>query len=351
MGDKTLVLRMLFALVICLVGFGILCYGQEKDGEYYITLSTTKCRAIAMGGAFMAVNDDLVTSGYNPATFDLYHSQKKFKITFFLNPIAPLVGFKDNDIFGKRNSEKRKYADEILKSLSLLFKGIAFSMKFLEGGFVFSEESLNSKTRLERKKFFDSYRFWNDYSHSIILRFRLAPQVAIGFKTSFYNVKNNQKQIRDFGTSYGVQLKPNEKFCVGVAYIGLSKKLPNYRNRIENIIDDTINLGLTYQPHKTTTLSLDIHNLNKEDNNRIFEIHAGIEQSFFSVLALRAGYFQQNSQHHYFSGGFGLIGANNFFKMENRFGHEQFLLNYSIVLESHKKQMNKWHFFSFIFRL
>lgn len=344
-------LRILTLLVIKILGLGILCYGQDKDEQYFISLSTSKCRAIAMGSAFMAVSDDLVTSSFNPATFDLYREQKNFRLTFFFNPITPVVSLKDNGVFGDHDSTKKTNPEEILRSLGLLFKGIAFSVKFFEGGFVFSEESLYNQARLQRKKFFHINQFWNDYSNSFILRFRLAPQVAIGFCTSVYNVKNITEQNWDFGTSYGVQLKPNKKMSVGVVYIGLSKELPDYREPIERIVDDTIHLGFTFQPNKTSTLSLDIRNLNKEENNQIFEVHAGFEQIFFSTLALRGGYFQENSDHHYLSGGIGLINENNFFRMENRFGHEQFVLNYSIVLEKHKKQLNKWHFLSFTFRV
>lgn len=345
LGDVRLFYKMILTASLVLAA---LCYGQENSNEYFVTLSTSKCRTVAMGGAFMAVNDDLATAGYNPAALDLYRNTKNFKITFFLNPLTSIASLTENC---KNEPGKNTNVGDILWSVGLALKGIAFSFKYLEGGFIISEESLNNSARLRRKKFMDFDQFRNDFSNSFIMRFRLAPQVAVGINTTIYNIKGITKHNWDFGTSYGVLLKPNEKINVGVVYIGLSKKIPEYREPIEKISDDTINLGLAYQPNAATTLSLDVRELNKIENSETLEIHSGLEQVCFSILALRTGYFRSNSKHHYFSMGFGLLDNNNFINAKNRFGHKQFIINYSMVLESFRKQVNKWHFFSFVFRI
>ncbi|MBN1350086.1 hypothetical protein JXJ21_11795 [candidate division KSB1 bacterium] len=319
---------------------------QAKSEDYIISLSTSNCRALAMGGAFVAVNDDLATSNFNPATFDLYRLPKNFKITFFLNPITSAASLTDRYML-----DENRQSRELAKSLAWLVKGITFSAKFIAGGFIFSEESLYYKNRLRRDKFLDFETFGKDISHSFLLRFRLSEQVAVGFTTTLLEYRQETMEQRDLVTSYGAMLKPNERVTIGVAYFGLAKKLPNFREPIQRMMDDTINLGLAYEPFSNTLLSCDIRNLNQIENWDTFEIHAGVEQTVFSLLALRGGYFQTQTQHQCFSTGIGLIDSNHFVKSANKFGHNSFLFNYSLVFEKTEQQSARWHFFSFILRL
>jgi hypothetical protein len=59
---------------------------------------------------------------------------------------------------------------DVLRSLGLLVKAIGFSVKFIEGGIILSEESLQNGALNSRKQFFSAENHWSRYSHSVALR-------------------------------------------------------------------------------------------------------------------------------------------------------------------------------------
>lgn len=312
------------------------------SANHFVTQSTVKCRPLAMGGAFSAVNDNLAAFSYNPATFKQYRAKKDFRLTFFLNPLGSFVSFFEQDASDSWEG--------IGKSLGFLFKSITFSSRYLEGGLFFAEEAVQNYRFNEREKFFSSQGFWDNFSHRIGLRLALAQQVAIGMATTFYFSRALEGEQWRIGNSYGVLLNPDQKYSVGVFYIAFPEDFARMRTELERLVNDTVNIGLAYQPLEKTTLALDIRNINSEDNINSREIHVGAEQLLGSVLALRAGYFRERRQKHVISGGIGLLSDNFLFKKNKHFHPPRFLFDYTLVLERKKTTNSMWHFFSLSFR-
>ena len=110
-------LRKIYLIILFSIYFLIIslnhCYSQNN---YYSSLNNVKLRPIALGGAFTSINDDLAAAFYNPASLNLYKNDKKFKLTFFLNPLlSGLTYCRYTDKF-----QRKIYSRGILNSASLL---------------------------------------------------------------------------------------------------------------------------------------------------------------------------------------------------------------------------------------
>ncbi|MDZ7262520.1 MAG: hypothetical protein ONB05_10500 [candidate division KSB1 bacterium] len=334
--------------VFCLI---LWCQACLAQGDHFVTLSTVKARPVAMGGAFTAIIDDLPAIDYNPACFNLYDFEKEHRLTFFINPMAPVVALREQIESSKNNQEITR--TELLKSLSLLIKAMVFSFRPLDVGVLLSEESLTPPTRLERKQFFSAEPFWNNNSHSVVARLKLARQVSLGLVGTRFSAEDSMKTIQGWSLNYGVLLRSDNSFSLGVVYISLPQKLPHYRTPLEKMVDDTINLGLSYQLSPVLILSMDVRNISADQKRLINQLRFGFDSSPFSWIALRGGYFEEIKGKRTISLGTGLFDLNRFFHPEARFDHKNFLINYSFVYEYQKgvTPVSKWHFFSFILRL
>lgn len=310
--------------------------------DHFVTQSTANCRPLAMGGAFAAVNDNLAAFLYNPATFGQFQTPKDFRLTFYLNPLATGVGLAQLGRSAKLYDSAR--------ALGFLVKAITFTAGNLEGGFMFSEESLDNSQLNSRRTFFSSRGFWESFSHHFGLRLALAQQVAIGIVTTFYYAAAGEGERWGIGNRYGVLLKPDPKYAVGVFYSVFPAGFEKQREALERLLNDTIHIGLTYSPWKKTLLALDVRNINSETSRNSREIHLGAEQQVGSIFAMRAGYFQPNPDTNVFSGGIGLLADNLFFKKDCHFLPPHFMLDYTFLLEQKKSNDSMWHFFSCVLR-
>lgn len=334
------------SLFIFFVSLNSGLFGNSAAGANYVTLSQVKHRVLAMGGAFAAVSDNVPAFMYNPATFSQYKYPKKVRLTFYVNPIAAGVSLNERCLFRKEKTN----ALDVIKSLSLLFKAVTISLKSLEGGVLLFEESLANQAFVNRKKFFSSRSFWLDYSNSVSVRLKLAPQVALGVTTTFYSIKNATRQRWEVGTNYGVLLRPDRKIAVGVFYLAMPKRIADHRIVLERLTNDTINLGFAYQPNSATTFAIDLRNITQEKDSNSREIHLGFEQIFQSWFAFRAGFFQPAASRRCYSAGIGFLSADRFFKLDKHFKNKYFLLNYSFVNDVTDETTQPWHFFAFTLR-
>jgi hypothetical protein len=329
---------MIKLLRMLMIVFIILNLPKPVFATHFITQSTVNCRPLAMGGAFTAVNDNLAAFSYNPATFKQYLAPKDFRLTFYVNPLATGVSLsRPNGVENLR---------ELGKSLGFFLKSVTFSARNFEGGVFFSEEAISNYRLNTRDTFFSSQGFWDNYSHQIGLRLALAQQVAIGMATTFYYSSAQEGERWGVGNSYGVLLKPDQKYSVGVFYIALPVGFAKNREQLERLVDDTVNIGVTYCPWDGATLALDLRSINAEKSINSRELHFGLEQLVRSVFAIRAGYFQERSQKQVISGGIGLLADNLFFRKHSHFQPPHFLFDYAFILEQEKSADSMWHFFS-----
>jgi len=328
--------------------------GQEPQ-HYFLGVSTLMPRPLAMGGAFNAVDDDLAALLYNPATFSLYRDQRKQRLTFFLNPLAPGVALDNMHTLFKRGSSTW---EEAAAAAALLLKGMTLSLGVFEFGALFGEQAPRWE-QVSPTRVFAIEDYVDNQYNILAARLHVAERVSLAGSMSFYYQKTDSARRQwGIGSSYGVQVRPARAVAIGVSYVTLPKKQREYREEIERLVNGAINLGLSVRSNFGTTLAADIRDLGDEKaltGDLIREVHVGVEQILLSHVALRAGAFRKRDEnaggHYIFSGGFGLIDANRWWNVKRRFTHANWVLNYGVLAETLAGQRRFLHTVSLLFRL
>lgn len=345
MGSKIIA----FWLMISCLALPVLVYGQA---DRFLTISNVKCRPLAMGGAFMSVEDDLAAIGYNPATVNLYGLEKAHRVTLFFNPVGLLFGgIKNQDIFTSRPLS----FDDVLLSVSFLLKSVFVTVDAFEFGVLLGEETIGLPKDLINQRAFDAPGLQQNHKHSLVGRLRVADKISLGGSASLVYAStedNSLESLKDFALSYGILLKPEENLNFGVSFVSLPDTLRQFRWPLERLVDESVNIGVSYKPFSQTLLSVDVRNLGEEQKQAVREFHFGFEQILFSQLALRAGFFNKKEQGEYvFTWGIGILDGNSLFSSENQFAHNNFLLNYSFIYENSDAASTRWHLLSFLLRI
>jgi len=318
-----------FLTCILILTTNIICVFAQNNR--FVTLNHVKARPLAMGGAFTAVEGDLAAINFNPAAFSLYKLKKSKRITFFLNPVAPIIGAIENKMLFQGSGSK---IEDYLFSLGLLLKSVSISLGSIDFSFLLSEEGLNLPDTFVDEKFLRVSGFRQNHSHTFAARLKLADKVSFGGSASVLFGSQEADPLErksGFGFSYGVLLKPEKGLSIGVSFFNMADSLKEYRLQSERIVDESVNLGVSYQPFKGTLISLDVRNLGEEGSEVVREFHFGLEQVMFSHVAIRGGYFFKGDGDNVISGGIGLFDWNTIFDLEDTFSHRNFVLNYAVI--------------------
>ncbi len=308
-------------------------YARSQEQQLYLTTNTLVARALAMGGAYVALEDALAAGLYNPANAGGYRLARHQRVQFFLNPVTPALAFTQrSSFFGK----EEKSLGQTLASLGLLLKGFTLRVGPFDVSTILGEQA-SSHTVLAPTKWETSAYRDNQYS-TVALRMRLADRVSVGGSLGLYYVKLPGATARAWKilASYGITLAPSQKVLLGVSYLTVpTVGTVTQRDHPERIADNSVNLGLSYRPVAHATMSFDLRNV-VEDGGVIVrrEPHLGLEYTFHTLLALRCGaFYKREEARAVFSAGLGLLDLN---WPRGRAAHSQYshwALNYGIVAE------------------
>jgi len=337
--------RSLAILVMLLYVGPEISLAQEN---HFATLFNLKSRPLAMGGAFTSVEDDLESIGFNPGTFSLYKNPKDFRITFFFNSAAPFVAYKyksnDQDNFNKKL--------DAWEAAAFLVKAFVVTGKFINVGFIFGEESTDNIHHHYTQKWLNYNDIWDNSTSTFFISLKLAERLSLGVSGILYHTREDDVLKQGIGYSYGILLKPNNKLNVGLSYMDFPDNTSEAHSYLMRHGDETMNIGLSLKPISSMIFSVDVRNLTEENKNNVREFHIGFEQSLFKIAAIRLGYYRERfTSYKNYSFGVGLIDTNLFFRDRNQFDHNDFLFNYGFVYKEGIVNFERWHFFSFIFRI
>ncbi|MFQ5602015.1 MAG: hypothetical protein ACE5HS_01955 [bacterium] len=338
----------IFIAFIILMGLVVAALAQE---DQYFTLNTVNARPLAMGGAFMAVGDDLPAINFNPAGYMLDKDEDSRRFTFYVNPMASFLGVIDRKDLFKGSGSK---IDDILLSTGLLLKALSMRVKSFEVGLLLGEQNLRLPDAFTSERFVEATGYRQNHSHSIVGRLRLAEKVSLGGTVSIVvGSRENDPfaRISDLGISYGIILKPANKLKVGVSFVNLPDSIKHYREDLERIVDESVNIGLSYRLFDGTLLAFDMRNLGEDDEAAVREFHFGAEQQIMSQVALRAGYYKKSTGEHVISGGIGLLNLRQFMEFKSNSIIKNYCLNYSFIYEKSALVEKRWHLFTVVFKI
>lgn len=310
-------------------------FSQEQ--HFYLTTNTLVARPLAMGGAYVALEDALSAGLYNPANAGGYRFERDARFQLFLNPLTPALALSQASTFF--NKDEKSFA-QTLASLGLLLKGLTLRAGPFDVAAIFGEQA-SSLALMPETKWATAGYLDNQYN-VLAMRMRLADRVSVGGSIGLYYLKPQgaEQRIWKALASYGITLAPSRFVLLGVSYLTVPMhELANQRDHPERIVDSSVNLGLSYRPHASTIVSFDLRNVVEEGGGMVRrEPHLGFEYGLFSLLALRCGAFYKLEQKQAtLSGGIGLFDLN---WPRARASHNQFshwALNYAVVAER-----NEW---------
>ena len=317
----------------------------------FITSGSVRGRALALGGAYYSLEDDLSAGFYNPGAFRVNATRSERTFRVFLNPIGAATGVYDLMKYDLDHTEDNAFTGrEALRIIGTALKGAVLSTPAFDVGFGLSEEVIpTSINNMSGKRFFSYEQLGKNSFHSMFLNLKIAPTVSVGASTTAYTWRENDKDNHRAGHSIGVLLNPNPKLKVGLTYSNFPNKISNVRMGIESVDDETVTSGVSYYPDNNTVLTLDLRNLTSEDDDTSREIHTGIERVVFSRFAMRAGYFREKiEKSDIYSFGVGILPS---WEKLSKFSTSSRtdLLSYTIVLENEGLK-RQWHVVSLLLR-
>jgi len=305
-----------------------------------------------MGGAVTAIEDDVGAISFNPATFSLSENNSKMFFSFHINPVLPVVANRQKEFFGL---DRKKGFDRAINNLKYIVKSITFSVNALNIGFLFNEEKFLMK---DSDQFFSGIEYQDNYYHSAIINVNLSSQVKIGVSGSIIRNREDHEIEEGGEVSYGILVKPNSKYQIGIMFIDFASRVKNFRRRFDRLADESLNAGLAFFPWSGFSFSLDVRNLTESSSGETFglqEFHAGFESTRIKHLSIRGGYFREklsgDNYSNTYSAGIGLIDFNRLRSTGTRYNHPVPLLSYTVLFEDRPDKLFKWHFLTISFRL
>ncbi len=315
--------------------------------EAYLTTNTLSARPLAMGGAFVAVHDELAAGLYNPANLGSRSARDPvFKL--FLNPLTPAWAVARPARFFNESTSASARA---VATAGLLIKGMVLRLGPFDFAALIAEQS--TRWALLAHTGWGEVDEYLDNQYSVFaVRMRVAERVAMGGSLGLY-YQSTAPERREWvmRAAYGITVAPWQNVLVGVSYLTLpTQPGQGYRDHPERFVDGSVNLGVSARPRPGTLLALDVRNLVEDNTEMVREPHVGFEQQLFSVIALRGGAFWMGQEEHMaFTAGCGLFNTADLLFAGRRGHSPNWLLNYGVVIEAGGRR--KIHALTTILRL
>ncbi|MDZ7268304.1 MAG: hypothetical protein ONB48_11285 [candidate division KSB1 bacterium] len=315
--------------------------------EAYLAINSLGARPLAMGGAFVAVPDELVAGLYNPANFGS-RSPRDPAFRLFLNPLTPVWALTRPANFFDHSTSSGARA---LATAGLLIKGMVLRLGPFDFATIMAEQS-GRWALLARTDWGEVDEYLDNQYSVLVARLRVAERVAVGGSLGlYYQSTAPERRAWLVRADYGIAVMPWHNVLVGVSYLTLPTLAgEGYRDYPERFVDGSVNLGISAQPWPGTLLALDVRNLVEDNMEMVREPHVGFEQQLFSLFALRGGMFWMGQEQRLaYSAGCGLLNTAAL-SLANRRGHSpNWLLNYGVVMETGGRR--KVHALTVILRL
>lgn len=320
------------------VGLAVaLAAGAAVDAGAAGSVSTVSPRPLAMGGAFLAVDDEIAALAWNPAALrpPLCNRDGTFRV--HLNVLGgPAVARETGLLTGVETPPFRDLPghEKLLVAVGSVLKSLTFGRGGFSAGVLFLEEQLDPVKLAESRGLADAEDLLDAYSMDLTMAFVLDPRVSIGATgTVYYGWDDAGERLTGVGRSYGVLLRPNGAVTVGITYFDLAAGFAGYRRAIEGLAPRTMNAGVAYRPHQSLLLAFDLRDLAEKHSDTGLEPRLGVEWDPWGRFALRAGsYREDNGDSYVVTLGIGAIPMVGCWEGGDRSRSDAFVLNYAVLL-------------------
>ena len=282
-----------------------------------------------MGSAFTAVESPMESSVANPASFanTVLETDRDFK--FYLNPITSVLAAQNGEeMWQNRNMQ----ALDWLSYTGFFLKAVSFTGPALNLHLSLSEELPSNPIQPNNNQMpsIEGMLDWN--YHSVSAQIRLAEQVSLGASGFIFNTTTPADTVAAlYGSSYGILMRPSERFSAGLTYFDLPMTADTLMYSHHRISDETINVGVAYKPWPNMTVALDFRNVSGDTKPASRELHAGAELQIGPILCLRGGFFQnKETGSNVYSAGFGIVQLPSFGVQRRSFLFRHLVMDYTV---------------------
>ncbi|MFH1688943.1 MAG: hypothetical protein ABIE42_01735 [Candidatus Eisenbacteria bacterium] len=302
------------------------------------SVSTVSPRPMAMGGAFMAVDDELAAMVWNPAGFVPATCGSGVGFRLHVNILGAPAIARETGLLTGVESEPFAFLPAIEKlsiALGSIVKGATVRTGGLAVGALMLEEHLDSAGLADSKGLADASDLLGAYYTTFAFAFQLAPSVTIGASEivlSGWDAPGRRKN--GTGRAYGALMRPNDKVTVGLTYLDLPNDFEHYRLDVEGLGSRTMNAGVAYRPVEDVLLTFDLRDLSEKHPETSLEPRVGFEWNLWGRGALRAGaYREDGGETNVLTLGMGSIRASACMRGGRTPGGDSFVLNYTVLLK------------------
>lgn len=295
---------------------------------------------MAMGGAFMAVDDELAAMAWNPAGFVPATCGPGVGFRSHVNILgAPAIARETGLLTGVESEPFASLPaiEKLSVALGSIVKGATVRTGGMAIGVLMLEEHLDPYGLAESRGLADAGDLLSAYYTTIAFAFRLAPSVTIGASEIVLSgwedgVPGERKN--GTGRAYGALLRPNDKVTVGLTYLDLPTDFQHYRLGVEGLGSRTMNAGLAYRPVEHVLLTFDLRDLSEKHPETSLEPRVGLEWNLWGRGALRAGAYREDAgETNVLALGMGSIPASACVRGGRTPGGDSFVLNYTVLLK------------------
>ncbi len=303
------------------------------------SVSTVAPRPLAMGGAFVAVSDELAAMAWNPAGLNLPECRTGVNLRIHANILGGPAVIRETGLVSGVHTEPYSElpgGEKFAVAVGSVVKGVTMRRGGLAVGLLLLEEYLDPVGLEEAQGLSDPTHLLDTYYSTLTIGFSLAPTVSIGVsQVIFSGWDGSGQRLYGGGRIYGAMLNPNDRVTVGLVYYDVADSFESYRRDIEGLADRTMNAGLTFRPVRNLILAFDLRDLAEKHSDTALEPRIGAEWNLWGRGAIRGGlYREDDGESVVLTLGMGAIPMVACFKGRDALRADSFVLSYAVLLKS-----------------
>jgi len=252
---------------------------------------------MAMGGAFVAVEDGVASMSWNPAGLRVPLCGAGARVRVHVNALGSASVARETGLL--TGVETDPYAslggaERFFIALGSVAKAVTWRRGSLCVGALLLEEELDPAALAGSRGLADAGDLLAGYFNSFAVSFSLAPTVSIGASHTVY-ARLDAAGERVFGTgrAYGALLRPNDRISVGLTYFDASPDFERFRQDLEGFGPRTMNAGVACRPVPSLLATFDLRDLSEKWQDTALEPHVGLEWDVAGQASVRAGAFRE----------------------------------------------------------
>ncbi|MDZ7722148.1 MAG: hypothetical protein U5R06_04790 [candidate division KSB1 bacterium] len=317
--------RCLFTFLLFLFAMMAIVPVNAVEFDHYFQ-NTLLARSFGMAGAVSALDHWPGTLLFNAAASPFMEKGEYPEFKAMLNPVTSL------ESLYKLGTKKYRGFGDLAGQAGLVFPFVSLNQEIYQISLMLTQP-LPDNPHASGRALGDADALLDWHYHLITARLKLDSRVSIGSSGYMFVTRNpgDERHQTALGTSYSVMIRPTESYQAGISYYNIHEKADSLLFSYHRVIDNTLNVGVSFSPFDPLTITCDIRNVDEEENTKARELHTGLELSPNKFFSVRGGYYFNNSKSdHVFTAGIGYMDRRPFKQQKSFSVRENLMFQYGV---------------------